>query len=240
MFKNKSAQSLITEFLLIISGILISLFVQSKFEERQQKAEGIKILNQIANDLMLDTALFSLNLKSAAYLMEQYKMLLSKKGNIVKDLGMPSAVEGVLATDSKILTMINRGGYLRFTSFGQFEVYRQPELINDILHYYNNQNEMLNSFTQWDTNYVKDQVVEYYLSHHTGNLRRYFEQNVLHDGPRQDDAMMKRQMLDDPDFQSLLAYNYIIKMNYLGQLQEAREEAIKLLSKIQKYLPTAD
>ena len=116
----------------------------------------------------------------------------------------------------------------------------QPELINDILHYYNNQNEMLNSFTQWDTNYVKDQVVEYYLSHHTGNLRRYFEQNVLHDGPRQDDAMMMRQMLDDPDFQSLQAYNYIIKMNYLGQLQEAREEAIKLLSKIQKYLPTAD
>ncbi|MBS1978839.1 MAG: hypothetical protein JST46_15815 [Bacteroidetes bacterium] len=240
MFKNKSVQSLITEFILIISGILISLFVQNKFEERQQKAEGIRILGQIANDLKLDTALFTSNLKSAGYLMDQYKLLLSKKGNMVKDPGMPAVVEGVLATDSKVLTMINRGGYLRFTSFGQFELYRQPELINDILHYYNNQNEMLNSFSEWDSNYVKDQVVGYYLSHHTGNLRRYFEQSILHDSSRAEDAMMMRQMLDDPDFQSIQVYNYIIKMNYYNQLQEAREEAVRLLIKLQNLLPAHD
>ncbi len=236
MFEKRNIYSLILEFVLIISGVLISLFFQSKYEERQQEEEGFQILNQVRSDLKLDTALLASNIDKINYLMDQYIRLLKKKSDAIVGEEMPGIVEGILATDTKVVTLLNRGGYLRFSSFGNYELYHQPELINSILHYYTNQNELLANYYRWDDSYVENKVVDYYRSHHTGNLLRYFEQSVFGEDSKKEDAVMMQTMIADPEFQSLVVYNYIIKKNYKAQLEKAKEEAEGLIKKLENSL----
>jgi hypothetical protein len=115
-------------------------------------------------------------------------------------------------------------------------LYRQPDLINSILHYYTNQNELLTNYYRWDDSYVEDKVVDYYRSHHTENLLSYFEQSVLHDSPKKEDAIRMQFMVRDPEFQSLVIYNFIIKKNYKVQLEKAKAEASELIRKLQDSL----
>jgi hypothetical protein len=168
--------------------------------------------------------------------MDQYTNLLKRKNAVLVSEEMPAVVEAILATDTKVVTLVNRGGYLRFSSFGNYELYRQPDLINSILHYYTNQNELLTNYYRWDDSYVEDKVVDYYRSHHTENLLRYFEQSVLHDSPKKEDAIRMQFMVRDPEFQSLVIYNFIIKKNYKVQLEKAKAEASELIRKLQDSL----
>lgn len=236
MFEKRSIYALLIEFVLIISGILISLFFQSRFEANLQREEGLQIIDQVYNDLKLDTALFNKNIRQADYLMNEYTNLLSKKDKPIVEAELPEIVKGVLATDSKILTILNRGGYLRFTSFGNYELYDDPTLINSILHYYNNQNELLSNYYHWDASYIEEKVVGYYLANHNVNLRRYFEQSILKEAPKKEDALMMQAMLHDENFQSIQVYNFIIKQNYKAQLEVARNEATNLLNQLEKYM----
>jgi hypothetical protein len=234
MWDRKNLLALLTQFVLIIVGVLVSLFFQSKFDDSQKRSEGIQILQQIDSDLRLDTAMFSANIKRADYLMGRYTDLLARKSAKMDAVEVPEIVKGILATDTKLITFMNKGGYLRFTSFGNYELYKRSSLINDVLHYYNNRNEQMLNMSHMDTEFVEKKVVDYYLSHHMGNLRNYFEQSVLHNPPNKNTPGLLQAMLEDEQFQSLVIYDYINKDNYRGELVAAREEAVALLRQLKK------
>lgn len=222
-------QPLLIEFTLIISGILISLYVQRWYDERQKKEEGKAIIRQIINDLQLDTALFQSQIRKTNELTNSYEQLIQLGEQSLSPEQMPLVIQGILASDTKTSIRINEGGYLRFISMGDFEQYEDDQTVNAILHYYTAQKDLITGHTDWDRNFVENEVVPFYLNNHTENLKRFFEQTVLGKEPEPNDILRMEVMIQDKRFQSLVVFDHIIKTNYIEQIKSASKEAEKLL-----------
>jgi hypothetical protein len=227
------------EFILILSSIILSFYIQGKIDDRESRKEAIHIMSQVRTDMISDTLKFQLEMKNAERLIDICMHLLSMdyEKELATENGIDTTIFFIGETTTNLYTPIHLAGYTRLVNFTKKEVIADNALVDSTISYYTIDKSKIESYYDVDRNFVDKVMIEKYTGNQSYNmLNIFYERNIL---AQPHPATVKKDIIDfleNKEIRSLLIFNIINKVNYSTIINYTKKSAQRKIASLEKWL----
>lgn len=240
MEKNKTGKYLkyaMGEIILVVIGILIALQINTWNSERIANKQMISFLQNMQEDLKIDTLEFGKRIRSLDRSTAFKKKMLSLSN--FDHYPMDSLF--VLITSRSIDYVINTTTFDKIKSLGFTQISKSQELSKGLDNYYTTKSIALNGFTNWDLESSKDTRDYWFFDQNEVefNLNQFLIKDKV-DIFTFKDSLSNRQslikLISEPKGRNYIMMDYVRKQLLLEQYIKINELASDLIGKIENEL----
>ena len=227
----------IGEIALVVIGILIALQVNNWNEERKLEAIELQYLEQLLEDLTVDTTYYNSRTEESQNVVSSHKELIQLMYEIQKNSNDVMELLDKARWNTEHLTIQN-SMYTELTNSGKLNIFLNQELKKLLIHYYREADQKAKHISEFDEVSTRHLIELGNVIPTSIKYERFFN-DVFENLP-----LFKEEweFFNDPlskEFQTMAYTLSIYQMKhqtYLNHYSELKKLAIQLMSEIQKEI----
>ncbi len=225
----------IAEFILIVTGIILSFYIQGKIEDRSSRNEARHIMQQVLSDLISDTLCYSREINRGELVIANvdYLLKLNNESQLDTEEALDSFVYSFWFTTTNLKTPLHTAGYTRLIHFENKNIIEDDSLINSLISYYTIDKGLIDGATKLDQEFVDGPLIEAYSSGES-----YEVLNTASIGKPYADTFRKNILtfLENKQIRSLLIFNASNKGHFINNLLTTQESASVKIDALKQWL----
>ena len=223
------------EFILIVTGIILSFYIQDKIEDRASKKEARHIMQQVLSDLVNDTLLFNQGIKvsQSTISSSDYLLNINYETQLDTEEELDSFFFCFWYTTTNLKTPIHMAGYTRLIYFDNNNIIHNDSLINYIIGYYTIDKAIMDGCMKFDADFVDGPLTEAYTESYSYNILNAAHKAKPYPETMKEDIIL---FLENKKIRSLLLYNISNKAYYREHIQATKDSASKKIELLKNWL----
>lgn len=225
----------IAEFILIVTGIILSFYIQGKIEERDSRIEAKHILEQVLTDMVSDTIRFNHSIQVANHTIgcTFYLLNLDYITNLDTDEEIDSAMFCFWPTTSNLKTPVHTAGYTRLLHFEHENVIRNDNLVNSIIGYYTIDKAALDGCMKFDADFVDGRLTDAYTESYSYEVLNAAYNGKPYSATIKEDIIL---FLQNKKIRALLIFNNSNKYHFMENIVSAKANACRNIELLKTWL----
>lgn len=227
------------EFILIVTGIMLSFYIQEKIEDRSARKEARHILQQILSDLSSDTVRYNHEIQLAKHTIActNYLLNLNYETQLDTEEELDSAIICFWAATFNIKTFVYTAGYTRLIHFDNKSIINDDSLMNSIIGYYTIDKAIIDGFMKFDADFVDGPLTQAYTEPYSYDiLNADYQHNLLkkpYSTTIKEDFIL---FLENKKIRSMLIFNVSNKEYIKKKIQTTRDSASEKINLLKNWL----
>ena len=184
----------IGEIVLVVIGILIALQINNWNEAQKAKANTVTYVNNLLNDLIKDTLMYSFHINDTKLKFQNSKLLNEYINGIKTVIDTSAFIVNLQAVGRLNLPVMHDNTYKELISTGNMKLINDEKSIDAIREYYSNdsdwwytdyKNQLVNGYLPLVVDAIPMHLHEEILEHETGSTFQEQENDLLNNYVRQ-------------------------------------------------------